>query len=181
MERAIRVRVSKLLSLVLRHRPEKAGIVFDGGGWASIQEIVDAAERHRPRLTREMILEIVAADEKGRFALSPDGKRIRATQGHSIPVDLGLFPLEPPQHLYHGTSRDAVESILSKGIDSRGRQYVHLSLDPETAVRVGQRHGPPVVLEVDAGGMHRDGLEFFRAQNGVWLTTGVPSRYVRVL
>jgi putative RNA 2'-phosphotransferase len=110
--------------------------------------------------------------------VSPDGARIRAAQGHSVPVDLGLAPAEPPARLYHGTAEGSVAAILSEGLRPMARQQVHLSADPETAVRVGRRHGRPVVLTVEAGAMHRDGLSVWQADNGVWLADAVPARYL---
>jgi putative RNA 2'-phosphotransferase len=132
-------------------------------------------------LSETMLREVVAGYEKQRFALSPDGQRIRASQGHSIQVDLGLEPTEPPATLYHGTALRNLGSILRQGLKRQGRQYVHLSPDVATAKQVGQRHGKPVVVQIDAGLMQTNGFVFFQAENGVWLTEEVPAQYLRTL
>jgi len=172
------VRYSKFLSLVLRHDPSAAGLTLDREGWADVGQLLTAsAARGFPR-GLEALQEVVATNDKKRFAFNPDGTKIRARQGHSIAVDVGLHALEPPDVLYHGTADRFVASILAGGIHSGTRQYVHLSVDAATATRVGQRHGRPVVLHVGAGGMHQEGYEFFLSENGVWLTREVPSRFV---
>ncbi|MEW4566253.1 RNA 2'-phosphotransferase [Tautonia sp. JC769] len=175
------IRVSKFLSLVLRHAPGSIGLTLDEGGWASVEELIACAGRHGTRLDRELIVEVVASNDKQRFRLSDDGLRIRASQGHSIAVDLGLEPVTPPEVLYHGTARRFLEAILREGLRPSGRQHVHLSGDEETAVAVGRRHGSPVVLRVAAGRMAADGLVFYRSDNGVWLTDRVPSAYLEEL
>ncbi|HYH80149.1 MAG TPA: RNA 2'-phosphotransferase [Longimicrobium sp.] len=172
------VRVSKFLSLVLRHDPGKIGLKLDATGWADVGELLAGAARAGVRLDRETLARVVAANEKQRFALSDDGTRIRANQGHSVEVDLGLEPRTPPEVLYHGTATRFIESIRRSGLHSAGRTHVHLSADEATARSVGQRHGRPVVLTVAAGRMHRDGRPFFRAANGVWLTDEVPPEYI---
>lgn len=172
------VRLSKFLSLVLRHDPGKIGLRLDEAGWASVDELIAAAARSGMAIDRETLARVVAENDKQRFALSPDGARIRASQGHSVKVDLGLAPREPPELLYHGTAARNVDSIRASGLHAASRTHVHLSADEETARRVGQRHGPPVVLTVAAGRMHRDGRAFFRSENGVWLTDAVPAEYI---
>ena len=122
--------------------------------------------------------EIVATSDKRRFELSDDGKRIRATQGHSVPVDLGYEDREPPELLYHGTAERNLGSILAQGLRSGQRHAVHLSTDVKTAIAVGQRYGKPVVLVVQAGRMHLDGHRFQCSSNGVWLTEHVPVEYL---
>jgi putative RNA 2'-phosphotransferase len=178
MNRKQRVRLSKFLSLVLRHKPEVAGITLDRRGWASVEELLEGCRRRGRPISREELDEVVATNDKGRFALSADGTRIRAVQGHSVPVDLGYEPRTPPEFLYHGTARRFLDGIQREGLRSRGRQHVHLSSDAETAVKVGQRHGRPVVLRVHAGQMAREGHAFFLSENGVWLTERVPARYL---
>lgn len=173
-----RVRVSKFLSLVLRHEPECIGLSLDEAGWASIDELLRLAAAAGQEITRDVLLEIVATSDKQRFALSPDGERIRANQGHSISIDLGLAPVAPPRLLFHGTASRFLESILANGLRPGARQHVHLSADDATARRVGQRHGSPVVLRVDAAAMHAGGHAFYRSANGVWLTAAVPPRYL---
>ncbi|MCZ6795407.1 MAG: RNA 2'-phosphotransferase [Planctomycetota bacterium] len=173
------VRISKFLSYVLRHRPETVGLVLDEAGWAPIDDVIRGAVAAGYPLSRELLLEVVETNDKNRFAIDEPGERIRASQGHSVKVRLGLSPIEPPETLYHGTATRLLESILGRGLERRKRHHVHLSPDPETARKVGSRHGTPVVLEVDAAAMHADGHEFFLSENGVWLTEHVPPRYLR--
>lgn len=173
-------RASKLLSLVLRHDPDSIGVVMDPAGWVGVDDLVAAtAGRNRP-LTFELIEQVVATSDKQRFALSSDGRRIRANQGHSIEVDLGLDPVEPPPLLHHGTATRFLDSILAEGLRPGQRRHVHLSADRATATEVGARHGRPVVLDVDAGAMHQSGIVFHRSANGVWLTDAVAPQYLSV-
>lgn len=130
-------------------------------------------------MTREELLDIVTHSDKQRFAISTDGLRIRANQGHSVEVDLALMPIEPPAVLFHGTVARFLDAIEREGLRAGERTHVHLSADVETAKKVGARRGAPVILEVDAAAMHRAGLEFFRSANGVWLTAAVPPQYLR--
>jgi putative RNA 2'-phosphotransferase len=171
-------RLSKFLSLVLRHQPDAIGLVLDSQGWASIDELITKANAAGTRFGRDDLLRIVAESDKKRFSLSPEADRIRAAQGHSVSVELGLAAQEPPSVLYHGTATRFVEAILSQGLKPQARQQVHLSSDEATAQRVGQRHGEPHVFKVDAGGMHAKGFKFFRADNGVWLTDRVPAEFL---
>jgi len=172
------VKASKFLSLVLRHRPERIGLVLDRHGWARIDELVARAKGHGVALTCEMIISIVATSDKQRFALDDSGTRIRANQGHSIDIELGLEPMEPPANLFHGTGAAAVAAIRGGGLRRGKRQYVHLSPDEATAATVGRRHGRPVVLQVRAGEMWARGMPFFRSANGVWLTFAVPPDFI---
>lgn len=160
-------RLSKVLSLILRHDPGRIGLSLDAGGWARIEDIV--AKAGFP-VTPAAIAEVVRGSDKQRFALSEDGQRIRANQGHSFAVDLGLSPVVPPDVLFHGTAEATLATILSEGLKPMQRQHVHLSRDRETAIRVGQRHGTPVVLGVAAGRLAAEGQAFYLSANGVWLT-----------
>jgi putative RNA 2'-phosphotransferase len=171
------VKVSKYLSKHLRHQPERIGLTLDPAGWVEIDTLITAAAEHGFRLTREELDHVVATNDKRRFAI--EGTRIRASQGHSIDVDLGLPPATPPSYLYHGTVAGALDSIRETGLRPMSRHAVHLSADRETATRVGARRGRPVVLAVDAGAMHRDGHVFHVSANGVWLTDAVPPCYLR--
>ena len=173
------IRLSKFLSYVLRHHPESIGLELDEGGWVRVDELLSAWRKHKHPITRKELQEIVATSDKRRFSFSPDGLRIRANQGHSVSVDLGLEPLEPPELLYHGTVAQFLDSIRRQGLLRGQRHHVHLSGDQRTARRVGQRRGTPVVLVVEAGRMHRDGRAFYRSANGVWLTDSVPPEYLR--
>jgi putative RNA 2'-phosphotransferase len=171
------VKVSKYLSKHLRHQPERIGLALDEGGWVEIDTLIAAAAAHGFRFTREELDHEVAANDKKRFAI--DGTRIRASQGHSVEVDLGLPPATPPPYLYHGTVDRFLDAIRAEGLRPMNRHAVHLSPDRETATRVGARRGRPVVLSVDAAAMHRDGHLFHVSANGVWLTETVPPRYLR--
>ncbi|MDF0516249.1 RNA 2'-phosphotransferase [Bradyrhizobium yuanmingense] len=170
--------LSKFLSLILRHQPETIGLVLDSHGWAGIDDLVAKANAAGTKFGRDDLLRVVAESDKKRFSLSPETDRIRAAQGHSVSVELGLAPQEPPSILYHGTATRFVEAILSEGLKPQARQQVHLSSDEATAQRVGQRHGKPHIFKVDAGSMHAKGFKFFRAENGVWLTDHVPPEFL---
>jgi uncharacterized protein (TIGR02452 family) len=172
------VRISKYLSLVLRHEPSAAGVSLDAEGWVAVDELLAGAARHGLAFTRAELDEVVRASEKQRFAFSADAQRIRASQGHSVTVDLGLVPVPPPPVLYHGTIEAFLPSILAVGLERRARQHVHLSADVATASRVGGRRGRPVILRIAAADMHAAGFSFFRSANGVWLTDEVPARYL---
>ncbi|HET9234199.1 MAG TPA: RNA 2'-phosphotransferase [Candidatus Eisenbacteria bacterium] len=169
---------SKFLSYVLRHEPDAIGLQIDAQGWASIEDLITLTQGRELPLSRELIESVVAMSDKQRFSISPDGLRIRANQGHSIAVDLGLQPVRPPETLFHGTATRFLESIRSAGLQPQERQHVHLSPDAETATRVGQRHGKPVVLQVRAAALFDAGTPFYLSENGVWLTPMVPLEYL---
>ncbi|MBL1286029.1 RNA 2'-phosphotransferase [Streptomyces sp. NPDC057699] len=172
------VTVSKYLSKHLRHEPDRIGISLDEHGWVAVDELLRACTRHGFTLTRDDLDHVVTVNDKQRFTL--DGDRIRANQGHSVTVDLGLPPAEPPAYLYHGTVARVLDAIRAEGLRPMDRHHVHLSPDRETAVRVGARRGTPVVLAVDAGAMHRAGHLFHVSANGVWLTDAVPPAFLRL-
>jgi putative RNA 2'-phosphotransferase len=174
------VKISRFISLVLRHRPQTIGLTLDANGWASVADLIDGAQRANMPLTLELLRQIVAENDKQRFAFSEDGMRIRASQGHSVQVDLELEPVLPPERLYHGTARRFLESIQQHGLIAKGRQYVHLSADEATALNVGRRHREPIALVVQADRMQRDGLKFYQSANGVWLTDRVPVDYLEI-
>ncbi len=169
---------SKLLSLLLRHKPEEAGLILGEGGWVSVDDLLAGLQRLGKPMTRADIDRLVRTSDKQRFTLSEDSNMIRAAQGHSVDVEMNHAPAIPITDLYHGTAHRFLDAILASGLAPMSRQHVHLSSDVETAVRVGQRHGRPVVLRVDAERMHADGYVFFRADNGVWLTNAVPAGYL---
>ncbi|OBZ96987.1 RNA 2'-phosphotransferase [Pararhizobium polonicum] len=174
------VQTSKFLSYVLRHAPESIGLTLDAQGWADIAELISKANAANHALDVDTLHAVVADSDKKRFTISEDGKRIRAAQGHSVSVKLGHAPVAPPPILYHGTATRFLESIRAQGLLAGGRQQVHLSSDMLTAKTVGQRHGKPVVLTIDAQKMAAAGFAFFRADNGVWLTDTVPPAYLAV-
>ncbi|MFF7310699.1 RNA 2'-phosphotransferase [Streptomyces sp. NPDC008137] len=171
------VKVSKYLSKHLRHQPDRIGLDLDEGGWVEIDTLIAAAAAHGFRFTRDELDHVVTTNDKRRFAV--EGTRIRASQGHSVEVDLGLPSATPPAHLYHGTVARHLDAIRVEGLRPMNRHDVHLSPDRETATRVGARRGRPVVLTVDTAAMHRDGHVFRVSANGVWLTEAVPPRYLR--
>jgi len=171
-------RVSKYLSLVLRHDPAAAGVMLDAEGWVSVDELLAGAARHSFPFTFAELEEVVHTNDKQRFALTADAQRIRANQGHSVSVELNLKQETPPELLYHGTVERFLSSIMAKGLEKRARQHVHLSPDIVTASRVGSRRGQPVILKIAAGSMHSAGFSFFRSANGVWLTDHVPPQYI---
>lgn len=168
--------VSKFLSFVLRHKPEAIGLVLDSEGWAIINEIIEKSDF---KLSKELIAEIVETSNKKRFTISEDGLRIRANQGHSINVDIGLKVVEPPQFLYHGTATRFLSSIRREGLNPGQRQHVHLTQDRNTALLVGKRYGEPVVLKIETGKMYQQKKEFYLSENGVWLTKEVPAEYIK--
>ncbi len=171
-------KTSKFLSFVLRHKPEAIGLELDPNGWVDLAELMEKASPEIS-LDRDLIEQVVASSDKQRFALSDDGERIRANQGHSVKVDLELTPKEPPAVLYHGTATRFLPSILKEGLRPGQRHHVHLSTDVETARSVGKRHGDPVILCVSATEMHLKGHLFFLSDNGVWLTDEVPPAFLR--
>ncbi|HCN44343.1 MAG TPA: RNA 2'-phosphotransferase [Pseudomonas sp.] len=179
MNRKQREETSKFLSYVLRHEPQAIGIQLDSQGWVEIDALIHGAARHGRLLQRDDILETVASNEKQRFAVSADGSRIRASQGHStMSVAIEHEAKEPPALLYHGTASRFLDSIRLGGLIAGSRHHVHLSHEQHTAIDVGRRHGSPAVLEVDAAGMYRQGFRFFQADNGVWLTEQVPVEFL---
>lgn len=173
------IKKSKFISLILRHKPEAAGIVLDEKGWVSVEDLLDGARKHGVNLNYEELKEIVETNEKQRFVLDENGPRIRANQGHSVKVDLELVERAPPSLLYHGTTDRFKESILKGGLKKMNRHHVHLSADTETAYKVGKRRGKVVILMVDAERMVEDGFSFYCSYNGVWLVDHVPGEYLK--
>ena len=174
--------VSKCMSLLLRHQPQKAHLDMDENGWVDMNQLVRNMNRYcRTNVSREDILQIVKTDAKTRYALSVDASKIRANQGHSIHVNMEFKPVEPPEVLFHGTGRKAVQSILQSGISKMSRQYVHLSADVNTAITVGKRHGSPCIFQIQAKEMYNNGYSFYRSENNVWLTDHVPCQFIQLL
>ena len=172
------IRASKLLSRVLRHDPAAIGITLDPQGWADVDDLLNQLAHNRRSITRDQLDHIVETNSKKRFIFSEDGKRIRANQGHSIQIDLGLTPTTPPKSLYHGTATRFLDSIREKGLVPGNRQHVHLSDNLQTANQVGSRHGKPVILAVQSGRMAEDGASFYLSENGVWLTDSVTTDFI---
>ncbi len=169
---------SKFMSFVLRHQPDAIGLTLDSAGWVRIDELLARMAAAGKRVSRELLQEVVDTNDKQRFAISDDGLRIRANQGHSIDVELGLEPAEPPDVLYHGTATRFRAAIFREGLQRQQRHHVHLSESIETARAVGSRYGVPVLLQVDARRMRNDGHVFYKSDNNVWLTEQVPVAYL---
>ncbi len=172
-----RKEISKYIALILRHKPEAIGVTLDEHGWANVSELIAGISRTQP-FDMAMLEQIVREDNKQRYSFNEDKTLIRANQGHSIPVDVELEEIQPPEELYHGTGLKYVALIDEQGLIPKSRLYVHLSADMETAMKVGQRHGKPVIYIVHSGKMYRDGYRFYRSVNGVWLTKQVPTQYL---
>lgn len=170
--------LSRLLSYVLRHHPESVGITLDANGWVEVETLVAACQAHGKPLTRAVLERVVATSPKQRFAISADGRRVRASQGHSIDVDLAYPPVAPPDTLFHGTVAAHLPEILSRGLEKMKRHHVHLSADAETARVVAARRGAPIILRIAAARMHRAGHVFHVSANGVWLTEHVPPEFI---
>lgn len=169
--------VSRYMSLILRHKPEAIGISLDEHGWANVDELIAGIAKNN-EFNMEILEEIVRTDEKQRYSFNEDKSLIRANQGHSIPVDVELEEKEPPEILWHGTGEKYVASIDEQGLIPKSRLYVHLTKDKETAVKVGKRHGNPVLYQVRAKQMYEEGYKFYQSVNGVWLTKEVPVKYI---
>ncbi|MBR9760988.1 RNA 2'-phosphotransferase [bacterium] len=171
-------RLSRTLSLILRHDPGVIGLILDDHGWARIDELLDCLNRKGKRVDRDLLEKIVAESDKQRFRISKDGKRVRANQGHSILIELNFEEKDPPQWLYHGTASRFMNAIEREGLQKQSRHHVQLSGDKDTARKAGARHGKPVVLEVAAQLMVSHGHQFFQSENGVWLVDEVPPDYL---
>jgi len=172
------VRISKYISLILRHKPETIGITLNEHGWADVRELISGIKKSGKYIDMEILERVVAENNKQRFCFNDDHTKIRANQGHSIDVDINLPASEPPDILYHGTASRFLDSIREKGILKQTRQYVHLSADVETAFAVGKRHGSPVVLPIDTKKMTADGYIFYISENKVWLCDNIQWKYI---
>ena len=174
------IKISRFISLILRHKPETIEITLDEHGWANVEELIAGVNKKYP-IDMQILEKIVNDDDKNRYSFNGDKTMIRANQGHSIPVDVELKKLNPPDILYHGTGEKYVESIERQGLIRKNRLYVHLSNDIEIAKKVGKRHGKPVIYEIDCKKMIEDGIEFFKSENNVWLVESVPVKYLKKL
>ena len=172
--------ISKLMSLVLRHKPETIDLQLNENGWANVEDLIQKINRHGIEVDIDMINTVVDTNDKKRFSFSDDKTMIRANQGHSLEVALHLKPVAPPGNLYHGTAEQFLESILKEGLTKQQRQQVHLSQQKETAKAVGARHGKPVILTINTTAMLADGFIFYLSENGVWLVDDVPVKYITV-
>ena len=171
-------KLSKFLSLVLRHQPQMIHLALDEGGWADVEELMAKSQSGGMKMDFNTLSYVVENNDKKRFSFSPDLKKIRANQGHSIAIDLGLTAKEPPILLFHGTATQNIKAIKEMGLIKGKRHHVHLSADEETARKVGMRHGKPVILRIKAGQMYQESFEFYQSENGVWLTENVPASFI---
>jgi len=173
--------VSKFLSLVLRHSPETIGLQLDESGWADVEELIEKCNKKgsQNQMTGELLDYVVENNDKKRFTFNEDKTKIRASQGHSISVELDLEEAEPSEFLYHGTVEKFLENIKKEGLQKMSRQHVHLSKDRETAIKVGGRRGVPQILTIKSGQMFKDGFKFYLSENKVWLTDEVPIQYIQ--
>lgn len=174
-------RISKFLAKVLRHEPQLIGLTLEEGGWVLVTDLLAGCAKAQMPITRAELDHVVANNNKQRYAYDATGTKIRANQGHSVDIDLQLVPTSPPLTLFHGTATRFLDAILRDGLRKMRRQHVHLSVDVPTATAVGQRHGPPAILVVDAAAMHEAGHVFYRSANGVWLTEAIPPQFLRLL
>lgn len=171
------IETSKYLSLILRHKPETIGITLDEHGWANVDDLIAGINKTHP-LTMDLLEKIVRTDNKMRYSFNEDKTLIRANQGHSIPVDVELEEIAPPEYLYHGTGEKYVDSIDKQGLLPKSRLYIHLSNDINTALNIGERHGKPVVYRINCKAMVESGYKFYRSANRVWLTKSVPKEFL---
>lgn len=172
-------KISTFMSLVLRHKPEEIGLQLDENGWALVSALISKMNGKGNTLDFESLEEIVATNDKKRFAFNDDKTKIRASQGHSVSIDLALIESTPPETLFHGTVEKFIAEIKTNGLLKMSRQHVHLSKDKETAIKVGSRRGNPILLIVNSIKMHEDGYRFYQSENGVWLTDHVPAKYIQ--
>lgn len=172
------IKMSKFLSLILRHEPERVGLGLDSAGWVGVDVLLKAVNQNGVPLTLDQLKHIVATSDKKRFAFSDDFRRIRASQGHSISVDLQYKPQVPPEFLYHGTATRFLPGIQRDGLQRMERHDVHLAAETKVTMQVGGRHGKPVLLTIRAGDMHRAGHIFRCSANGVWLVNHVPPEFI---
>ncbi len=172
-------KISKYLSLLLRHKPEVLGIQLDENGWTDVDELIGKMQAKGMEVDLDLLQKVVQNNDKQRFTFDKNSEKIRANQGHSISINLDLKAQEPPKVLFHGTATKNLPSISEKGLIKGSRQYVHLSTDKATATKVGQRYGKPIILHIDSAQMYKDGFDFYCSKNKVWLTDHVPSHYIK--
>jgi putative RNA 2'-phosphotransferase len=175
-----RTKISKFLSLVLRHKPEEIGLTLEDGGWIEVEKLLKACAENGRRFSLKELREVVETNDKKRFSFDAAGEKIRADQGHSIKVEIGFEEKAPPAVLFHGTAEKNLGVIFAEGLKKMARHHVHLSPDAATARKVGARYGKPVILRVDAEKMRAGGFKFFVSANGVWLADAVPPEFLEV-
>ena len=181
MNQKLIIKTSKFLSLVLRHKPEVIGINLDNQGWVDVEELIEKINSNGRTIDFELLAEVVRTNNKKRFAFNQDQTKIRASQGHSLDIELGYSPSTPPDVLYHGTASQFLDSIMKSGLIKGNRHHVHLTDNIDTASNVGQRHGELAMLEVDSKSMFEKGYHFYVSENGVWLTENVPTEFLKIV
>jgi len=180
MDEKHKKKISKFLSLILRHQPEVIGLSLEENGWISVEKLIKACADHGKKFTLAELKEVVETNDKRRFAFDETGCKIRASQGHSLGVEIEFEKNQPPEVLYHGTAEKNVGIIFAEGLKKMNRHHVHLSVEPETAVAVGTRYGKPVIFEIDTVAMTAEGFEFYVSANGVWLVESVPPKFLKM-
>jgi len=173
--------LGKFLSLILRHKPEVAGIKLDKNGWASVDDLIEGVTDKGREIDLPILEMLVATDEKQRYSSNDDKTAIRANQGHSVKVDLELEPIKPPKILFYGTVDRYIESIMRKGLEPQSRNHIHLSETEASVFDEGERQNDSIVFKIFSGAMYRDGHHFFQSANGVWLVEKVPNKYLDIL
>lgn len=181
MDEKHRTKISKFLSLILRHQPEEVGLTLGENGWVAVDDLIRACAAHGRTFSRAELEEVVETNDKKRFAFDESGTRIRANQGHSVEVEIEFEERTPPAVLYHGTAQRNVEQILEKGLLKMNRHHVHLSADVETARKVGMRYGKPVIFEINTSEMLKSNVKFYVSANNVWLAENVAPQFLRLM
>ena len=181
MDEKQRTKLSKFLSLVLRHKPETVGLTLEENGWIPVDKLIEACAAYGKKFSLAELAEVVETNDKRRFSFDESGAKIRASQGHSVEVELEFEETTPPAALYHGTAEKNLGGIFAEGLKKMSRHHVHLSPDTETARQVGARYGKPVILEIDTARMLEEGFKFYVSANGVWLADAVPPEFLKVL
>ncbi len=172
-------KISKFLSLILRHKPETVGVKLDENGWTDIEILLQKMNLAKTKIDRNLLDHVVSTNDKQRFAISECKQRIRASQGHSLKIDLNYSPISPPETLYHGAPENVIPLIRESGLKKMQRHHVHLNAAAKPCIHVAARYGKPVVVEIAAAKMNADGFEFFLSKNQVWLTEHVPPEYIK--
>lgn len=178
-------RFGKYLTYILRHKPDHLDLELDKEGWLNIEDILNGINsKEKFNATNDLLLETVKEDEKQRFQISKDGKRIRCLQAHSKGlVEIKFDKIDPPDRLYHGTTKEALEAILKEGLKAMTREHVHLIEDLSVAKQNASRwRGDEIcLLSIDSKKMKEDGIVFYRSENNVWLVDSVPEKYLSIL
>lgn len=181
MDEKRKTKISKFLSLVLRHKPEEIGLELEENGWVSVEKLIKSCDAYGKKFNLADLREVVETNDKKRFSFDETGRKIRANQGHSVKVEIGFEESVPPAILYHGTAEKNVGLIFKEGLKKMSRHHVHLSAEIETARKVGMRYGKPVIFQIDTEAMLAENFKFYVSANNVWLTDEVPPKFLEVL